>query len=262
MPNPETVNRQKRTSSNEVELQTRTAETEQLIHDVIGRNEAFFAEPENRLNFIASQSGEDMLRIATYVNAKLRGETPHQLRQDPNEIGASLPLLHTPSTQDKPAAFVNGYTAIQEYIQTSDDSIETKIEGVAMATEALIIWVHPFNDANGRTSRFFAKLIEDGASDIDQLVGETTDGRRRNRYYREMGVTRESMLKSADNTELMFDDDQREAMRVKAETLPSDIEMMKARVQSLLENDHIREDTVKFARIKAKLAAEATLIRS
>lgn len=52
-----------------------------------------------------------------------------------------------------------------------------------MAIEALIIWVHPFNDGNGRTSRFLGKFIEDGAVDVEDLIVSTVDRLHRMREY-------------------------------------------------------------------------------
>lgn len=239
-------NRQNVLSRDAAEIELRVSGVDELVHDIIGPNEEFFSDSQNRLDFIQGQDGGDFLKMAQYVNAKLRGEKPHRLRHDPTEKGGFLPMLHTPSHQDKPAAFRSGYEAIQEYIRTSSDGLEKKVEGVAIATEALVIWVHPFNDGNGRTSRFLGRLIEDGAVDISGLVRDTAVKGARNRLYDVKYATRESRLASANNENIMWDDDEREELRESAKSLPSDVAGMGLSIRRLLENDEVRKKSLRY----------------
>jgi hypothetical protein len=94
-----------------------------------------------------------------------------------------LPLLATPPPPEKPEALRAGWAAIQTYLAESEDSPEQKAKAAGMAVEALLIWVHPFDDGNGRTSRFFGKFIEDGTVDIEELIVSTADRLRRMREY-------------------------------------------------------------------------------
>lgn len=238
-------NRQSQTGSNETERSLREQDARQLIHDIIGRHEEYFADPSNRLEFIQTQDADSFLQIARYANAKLRGEKPLQLRQDPDEKGAFLPMMHTPSHDDKEDSFRNGYRAIQEYLESSTDPEDKKIEGVAMATEALVIWVHPFNDGNGRTGRFLGKLIEDGATDIDALVAETAASRNRPRVYDEKYQSRQGALKDANNDDLLLDEDEREEMREKAKRMHEDPDAIHLSIKRLLENDAVRQRTLR-----------------
>lgn len=235
----------------EVEHQERTDNARQLIHDIVGRHAEYFADPANRLDFIKGQTAKSFFNLSRYINAKLRGEKPHQLRfHRPEErLGGQLPVMHTPSSVDKRRSFASGFTAIQEYLNTTEDSVEKQVEGVAMATEALIIWVHPFVDGNGRTSRFMAKLIEGGGVDTDPLVEETASSASRRTYYKVRYATKEGRLEDANNDDLILDDDEREQMRTDAEQLPSDIEGMYISIKRLLENDDVRAKSI-VARIK------------
>ena len=227
------------------EIEIRTQGVNLLINNIIGRNQEFFAEPQNRLDFIKSQSAEDFLRFAQYINAKLRGEKPHQLRHDEDEKGGFLMKLHTPSHKDKPAAFKNGYEELQDYLKTSSDSTEKKVAGAAMAVEALVIWVHPFNDGNGRTSRFMAKLIEDGATDLTELAQETAFKGLRRRYYKHDNcATQEGALGVADNEDIMLEDHERDELRERAKNLPSDVVSIGLSIKNLLESDEVRQSTL------------------
>ena len=239
--------RQKLSSRDEQELLLRTNDAQKLVHDIIGKHQEYFADPENRLEFLQSITAEDFYHIAKYANARLRGEKYLKLKKDTSEKGGFLPVLHTPSREDKPEAFRRGYDVIKDYLATSQDDTTKKIEGVAMASEALIILVHPFNDGNGRTSRFMAKLIEDGATDMDELVAQTADKRQRKRYYSPMAqVSRESNLALANNEDVMIGDDERKELRKEAEDLPTDVEVIPMSIRRLLEDDSLRQETMKY----------------
>lgn len=157
-------------------------------------------------------------------------------------------MLHTPSHDDKIPAFRKGYQAIQEYIASSSDPVDKKITNVAMATEALVIWTHPFNDGNGRTSRFLGKLIEEGATDVDSLVAETAAGKERGRMYDRVLATKEGTLEAADNENIMLDDDERDEMRLRAEGLPNDIDAMYLNVQRLLQDESVQQHALRHAK--------------
>ena len=247
MSEQEIIDRQHARSSNEEEREIRVEDASKLIHDIIGRNAEFFADSNNRLEFVKGQTAESFFTISQYINAKLRGEKPHELRRREDEkLGGSLPGMHTPNYTDKPLAFSRGFDAIQEYLSLTTDSTEKQIEGIAMATEALIIWVHPFYDGNGRTSRFMAKLIEEGATDIDTLVQETTQSRFRKATYYSKYLTKEDRLADANNEDIIFeDDDERDEMRKTAENLPPDTEGMYLSIKRLLGSDEVRERSAK-----------------
>ncbi len=121
-------NRHRLTGSNEEERILREGDTRQLVHDIVGNHEEFFANPSNRLDFIQSHDADSFYKIAQYVNARLRSEKFHELRYREGEKGGFLPGLHVPSNDDKPEAFKSGYKAIQEYINSSSDVTEKKLK--------------------------------------------------------------------------------------------------------------------------------------
>lgn len=171
----------------------------QLIEDFGLQEDAeFFSDPTDRLEFLTTLDYEDFLGIAKHVNSRVRGYEPRD-RRNANDKGAFLPLLATPSSEEKPDALRAGFEAIQAYLRESDDNIEEKLRGASMAFEALIIWVHPFNDGNGRTSRFLGKFIEHGTTDVGELIEETASNDTRQRIYDDyLRVDQGNLNKNAD----------------------------------------------------------------
>lgn len=237
----QTIERQHLSSNIEHERIARENAATELARIAVARSGDYLADPENRLSYIASIGPEGLYKVAQYVNAKMRDEKPAMLRRDSDEKGAFLPALHTPSYEDKIPAFQNGYRAIQEYIKDSTDPQETKVRGVAMATEALIIWVHPFNDGNGRTSRFFGKMIEDGTTDIEGLTKQTASRLERRYVYNSKLRSKESELAIASNPDILLEDHERAESQARAERLPNDIDAMYLSVKRLLENKEVQE---------------------
>lgn len=237
----ENKNRQQQSSDDLGEYSQRYDDAQYLVEKLVARYGDLFEDPEARLDFISHHTPEEFLHFAKFANAKLRGDMFRRIRHDETEVGTYLPYLHTPVEGDKPAAFARGYDAITEYIQQPYDSIEQKIENTAMAIEALTLWVHPFNDGNGRTSRFLAKLIEDGVNDPELLIDQTVSGQNRPRAYTDVLPTKEGMLELADNLDIMWNDEEREDARAKAEQLPNDIEGMYLNIKRLLQDATVRE---------------------
>jgi hypothetical protein len=184
------------------EIPARKADTEQLIRDFgLGQDAEYFADPSRRLEFVETQSADDFFEVIRHANARLRGYEPREgipLAADGKR--AETPMLGAPEASEKPAAFQAGFEAIQSYLHTTSDSLEQKVQGAGMAVEALIIWVHPFDEGNGRTARFFGKFIEDGSVDTQQLIGETVDRDVRLKAYNdEIRVDRYNTLKFEDD---------------------------------------------------------------
>lgn len=180
--------------------------TTQLLEDFELHSDAeFFSDSVNRVEFLSLLDYDDFFGITQHINARVRGFEPRD-KHTVGERGAHLPMLATPKAEEKQEALRAGFHAIQSYLRESNDVTEEKIRGVGMAVEALIIWVHPFNDGNGRTSRFLGKFIEDGTTDVDQLIEETTSHDTRLREYG--GVLRIDSGNLYKNADLVsFDDD-------------------------------------------------------
>lgn len=214
----------------------RTSDAVQLMEDFNLREDAeFFADPSHRIELLTTLSADDFFDLAKHTNDRVRGFEPRE-RAGVREEGAFLPLLATPEPEDKPVAFRAGYDAIKDYLSSTDDSIEQKIKGASMAVEALVIWVHPFNDGNGRTSRFLGKFVEDGTTDIDQLVAETADINQRLRMFDgELRVDQGNTIKGVD---IILDDDQR--AEYKKTEMPAD-EGISLSIKRLLEDKTIQD---------------------
>lgn len=240
------TDRQRLSGNDAGEQSMRIKDTQALIDGLVGRHERFFADPSNRIQFMLETSPDGFLDMTRYVNAKLRGEKPRILRLDSSEQGASLRLLHTPDKENKPEAFRQGYAEIQNYLHSSEDDIDTKIKGAAMAIEALIIWVHPFNDGNGRTSRFMARMVESGVSDVPDLISQTVSNQNRGVYNREKLQSMESILAEANNPNIMLDDEERSELRKQAAEAPNDTDAISLSIRQLLDSGSMRQDAGNF----------------
>lgn len=195
--------------------------------------------PESRLKYFLDKNNSFRWVIA--ANAGLRGKDLGELWSDlrsGKEGHGMLLALHTPATRDKLACFNSGVEAIQEYVNSSRESTEEKLDAIAMAYEALIIWTHIFNDGNGRTSRFIGKLIEDGLGDVDGLVAETISGDNRQTVYSPTVETREGVLEDLNNSELSVPNE--DELRDNLDSFPNDIEGMKLNIKAILEDEELR----------------------
>lgn len=236
--------RQSKTSNDQEELRLRREDVGKLLDSLVGRYAEYFNDPGVRIDFIKDQGAGGLLKIARHINARLRGEIPRVVRNDPNETGVYLQGIHTPDASVKPAAFMRGFDAIQEYLAETDDSAQEQARKVSLAVEALVIWVHPFNDGNGRTSRFLAEFIEKGATDKDRLVSATSDRKSRSfKHLRGILETRESLLAGLNHEDVFIDDDVREAMRLRADSSPDDVEGMYLSIKRLIDNQSLHTQT-------------------
>lgn len=246
-------------------MENRTAWTNALV-DKLQSSEQFmksFSEPEARLEFLSGDNFKRyVLSLMVTVNAGLRGMNRKDLVADMKsgkERGAELSMLHTPaSPREKSGYMVAGIEAIREYINTSDEAVNEKVEAVSMAYEALIVWTHMFNDANGRTSRFMAQLIKDGPSDGEKLTSETVSKAGRPIYNHTI-QTREALLEMRGDSDILSDETDE---GVDPDDYPSDIEAVVLEMKYILQDsdyrEGLKEKVIERKRRLADLAIEAT----
>lgn len=225
----------------------RQADAQLLIEDFISfRDIEQYSDPEKRLRFLKSISPEAFLDLARHVNARMRHMDP-SLQPNAHEGGATLPLLGTPPPSEKKESFLTGAQTIRNYLSTSQDTTEEKLRGAGMAAEALIIWVHPFDDGNGRASRFIGKFIEDGTENVDELATETVDGGYRQRVY--SGSIRidewNTVSHLIESDDLVLDEDEIEELKKTA--MPFSEGIAKS-LQRLLEDKALQERILNGAR--------------
>lgn len=205
--------------SAEKEIPARIENASQLIDDFELRQDAeFFSDAHNRVEFLKSLDFDDFHGIAQHVNARVRDFEPRD-GKNRNDKGGYLPMLGTPKAEDKPEAFRKGFDVISKYLHESEDTPEEKLRGASMAAEALVIWVHPFNDGNGRTSRFIGKFIRDGTTDTERLIAETADSLERLTDYNSTFRIDPHTL-DPENEDLLIDDDEREEIRQAQAAMP------------------------------------------
>lgn len=191
--------------------------------------------PESRLEYFLDKNNSFRLVIAT--NAGLRGKDLGELLSDiqSGEEGHGMLLaLHTPATGDKLECFNSGVEAIREWANSPEKTTEEKLQGIAEAYEALIIWTHIFNDGNGRTSRFIRQIIKSGLNNISELEEETISNKTRRPVHRPYFITRQAMEEHLNNSELLVPN--ADEIRANLDDFPDDIKGMKLNIAHLLEN--------------------------
>lgn len=225
------------TVKNSEEMDRRMKSVDSLIDDFNLRQDAsYFADPEHRLALVEGLSTEEFIDLAYHVNARMRNQDP-RYRENKLDVGASLPLLGTPESSEKIKAFVTGLDAIRSYLSNSNDSVDYKLNGAGMALEALIIWVHPFNDGNGRTARFLGKFIEDGTGFTDDLRSETVSQEIRLRDYGNgLRVDLYNLVKDQD---IIWNEGELEAIKAKTD-MPVDLGIEQS-IKRLLYDDRYRQ---------------------
>ena len=167
----------------EAEILEREKDATELVSDFnLEEDREFFVDPANRFEFIGSLSVQEFEDLLDHINARVRGFDP-RIRANSQDKGSHLFMAYTAPEKDKRTALNLGFKTIKDYIENSEDSPEEKAISVALAIEALIIWVHPFDDGNGRTSRFLGEFMQNGTVDIDQLIAATSYKLNRPHYY-------------------------------------------------------------------------------
>ena len=229
----------------------RLQDATQLVEDFnLVEDAEYFADPANRVAFLQSLTTDEFTGIAQHINARMRGFEPRE-QTNAHDRGGTLLMLGTPSTEEKPEAFRAGFETIKTYLDESSDTPSKKLKSAAMATEALIIWVHPFNDGNGRTSRFLGKFIEDGTTDTEQLIAETADKNNRLRIYDgELRVDQYNIYKDLD---VLLDEDEEAALEKTKMPVAEGISLS---LKRLMENQAVQgEVEAKTEKLRAKLEA-------
>lgn len=216
----------------------RIENSERLLEDFeLNQDAEFFTNPVNRIEFLKSLEFEDFFDIAEHVNDRVRGYDPRQ-RVTHGEPGGALPMLKTPAGfEEKQLALGKGFEIIKNFLQSAPEN-ENSLRAAGMATEALIVWVHPFADGNGRTSRFLGKFIEDGTTDTTALVQETADKNNRMRWYGEN--TRVDDVTDLNNPGILLEDDEREEIHKRQAELPI-TDGIAYSVQRLLQDESLQE---------------------
>ena len=191
--------------------------------------------PESRLEYFLDKNNSFRLVIA--ANAGRRGKDLGELLSDiqsGKEGHGMLLALHTPATGDKLECFNSGVEAIRKWANSPEKTTEEKLQGIAEAYEALIIWTHIFNDGNGRTGRFIRQIIKSGLNNIGELEEEAISNKTRRPAHRPYFRTRQAVEEDLNNSELCVPNE--DELSANLDSFPDDIEGMKLNIAHLLDN--------------------------
>ena len=145
--------------------------TEEAFPDSESRE--LFRDPATRLEFMESLEWEGFRDLLTHVNARVREIEPRDHTHDGEQ--SILRMATVADSRDKTQVLHQCFDQMAEYLHESDDEPEEKLNRLGLAVGAAIIYVHPFADGNGRTSRFMQSFLMHGTSDVEALEDHTSD---------------------------------------------------------------------------------------
>jgi hypothetical protein len=136
--------------------------------------EAFDPKDENvRRELLARLSAEEYCQLITGVNGILRGKKKADWCMDGvgvTSAGTEVVGAHIfPNYKDKQEILKKSWDGAQQMNVAGRD-----LEEIGMLLGSMLVEIHPFNDGNGRTSRFVYSMVKKGYSqeEVREILGE------------------------------------------------------------------------------------------
>lgn len=136
--------------------------------------ESFDSEDENaRRELLTRLSAEEYCQLITGVNGILRGKEKEDWRMDGVGVtvaGTEVIGQHIfPNHKDKQEILEKSWAGAQQMNAAGRD-----LEEIGMLLGSMLVETHPFNDGNGRTSRFVYSMVKKGYSqeEVREILGE------------------------------------------------------------------------------------------
>ncbi len=136
--------------------------------------EVFDSENENaRRELLAQLSAEEYCQLITGVNGILRGKEKGDWNMDGVGVtaaGTEVIGAHIfPNHKDKQEILEKSWDGAQQMNVAGRD-----LEEIGMLLGSMLVETHPFNDGNGRTSRFVYSMVKKGYSqeEVKEILGE------------------------------------------------------------------------------------------
>ena len=134
------------------------------------------ADPELRRDYLGHLSKEDFIQEIQAINGIIRGHTDGSLQTFDGDT-VVLATHDVPRQEDKEALLGDIWTGVQEILTDPSLDADKALEYAGALTGLGILFIHPFDDSNGRTSRTMSRLIrggtgEDFGPDLEKALGK------------------------------------------------------------------------------------------
>ncbi len=122
------------------------------------------ADAELRRDYLGHLPKEDFITEVQTVNAIIRGQETGSIQPFDNE-GTVLATHDVPRKADQEELMGDIWEGVQKILTDPELDAEKALEYAGALTGLGILYIHPFDDSNGRTSRTFARVIREGTDD-------------------------------------------------------------------------------------------------
>lgn len=133
------------------------------ILEYVHSNEAL-ADPVTRRDYFEHMSGDDFIDFTQQVASLVRtGDSEQRQYFDGEKVG--LMGHEVPDQRHKEGLLRETWDTAKSFLSDRDISDEDALEYAALTVAGGILYVHPFADGNGRTSRFTSFIMARGEQD-------------------------------------------------------------------------------------------------
>jgi hypothetical protein len=137
------------------------------ILEYVHSNEAL-ADPVTRRDYFEHMSGDDFIDLTQQIASLVRtGDSEQRQHFDGEKVG--LMGHEVPHQKYKEDLLRETWDTAKSFLTNRDISDEDALEYAALTVAGGILYVHPFADGNGRTSRFTSFLMAQGEQDPEAL---------------------------------------------------------------------------------------------
>lgn len=148
------------------------------IIDALGLAECMHMSEHERRLFFGRQTVEHYMHAMFTVHDTVSGEVAEDFQ------AGSMPALETPDLPHKAQLTEDTLRTVINILQSPEWDDSEALQRAALTLAVSLIYIHPFNNGNGRTSRVLAYLLEVGCShpaievsaDLRNIVSEDGKG--------------------------------------------------------------------------------------
>lgn len=145
------------------EKMTRLLNTIKNIKGFEGRSiEEIFGNEDSRRSFLLKITPQDYNQLIIGINGVLRNRNRYEWKMDGQNVLMGDEDIF-PEFEDKEVLLTSSLTEAQKMVKEG-----RSIQDIATLLSAALVSVHPFEDGNGRTTKFIMTLISNGYTKSDE----------------------------------------------------------------------------------------------